>query len=60
MIRYIISRYHQWRSARAYRNAVRFFDRMKADARRLHAPTKYIERAQQEWLHRALRGGDVA
>lgn len=56
MIRYLINLYHQWRAARAYRNAVRFFDRMKADARRLHAPTKYIERAQQEWLYRALRG----
>ena len=52
--------FREWQARQTYRNAVRFFDRMRADARRLHAPTKHIDRAQQEWLYRALRGGDVA
>ena len=56
----LIQAFREWQARQTYRNAVRFFDRMRADARRLHAPTKHIDRAQQEWLHRALRGGDVA
>ena len=46
--------FREWQARQTYRNAVRFFDRMRADARRLHAPTKHIEQAQREWLHRAL------
>ena len=56
MIRYIITTYRNWKAARAYRDGQRFFDNMAASARRWHAPTKYIERARQSWLHRALEG----
>lgn len=59
MIHHILTAYRNWKAAQAYRDAVRFFERMKADARRWHAPTKHIEAAQREWLHRALRGGDA-
>lgn len=51
--------YREWKAARTYRQALRFFEGLKANARRLHAPTRYIEAAQREWLHRALRGGDA-
>ena len=50
----LIQAFREWQARRTYRNAVRFFDGLKANARRLHAPTKYIEQAQREWPHRAL------
>lgn len=52
--------YREWKAARAYRRALRFFDKQIEEARRRHASVKPIVAARRDWMCDQLRGGPVA